>query len=108
MASHFIPRVNAELLQRYVGSTVRLVGQVKAVEEKTAVVEASDGRDVTVRVSDPQHFVQQQFVEVVGHVEQDLSVRQDMAASFGASFDMANYNQALKLMNGKYQYIFAG
>ena len=45
-----VPRVNGKMLSSCVNQTVRLVGKVLAVENKSAQVEASDGQKISVLV----------------------------------------------------------
>ncbi len=46
MADAFLPRVNFETLQQYVGRRVLLVGEVKGMEGSTASLRTSDDAEV--------------------------------------------------------------
>lgn len=49
MADAFLPRVNFETLQQYVGRRVLLVGEVKGMEGSTASLRTSDDAEVRIQ-----------------------------------------------------------
>ncbi len=61
----FLPRVNFEVMQRYAGRRVLLVGQVKSLAGDTVVLKTSDDADVSVQTNpiQPADWSSTQFVE---------------------------------------------
>mmetsp|Transcript_20330 Transcript_20330/g.64666 ORF Transcript_20330/g.64666 Transcript_20330/m.64666 type:complete len:109 (-) Transcript_20330:241-567(-) len=92
------PRVNCELMGRFVGKKVRLVGKVEGMENGMARLVASDGGVVMVRSKAGSSY-DSSFVEVEGIVQSPNTIDEMDMSSFGDSFDMANYNEACKLAN---------
>eukprot|EP00249_Psilotum_nudum_P000380 c1175_g1_i1 orf=1-258(-) len=79
------PMVNAELLRRYQGRRVRSVMKVLRTEMGGFVGQSCDGQQVQVRqVPNVGSFTQ--FVEVIGVVENDSSVRAEICTNFGDNF----------------------
>merc|ERR1711974_136370 len=88
------PRVNQQLLGQYVGRSVRLVGKVLNMDHQNMVLESSDHAQVKVNFPAQITGVEgSTFVEVIGKVNQDLSVRGTVALPFGDNFDLDNHNE---------------
>lgn len=98
------PRVNFELMSQYTGKRVRFVGKVEQISENTMKVRSSDDSIVEVILSGAAP--DGPYVEIDGTVEGPNTIREDSSTSFGSSFDMQNYNEVCKLMNGPYQRLF--
>eukprot|EP00752_Nemacystus_decipiens_P011908 g10559.t1 len=108
MGSNFqTPRVNASVLDQYVGHTVCLVGRVLSTSEgaSESVLETSDGKEVTIKMA-PGSTWTSEYVEVIGHLHEDQKVQEFKSTDFGDSFDLATYEKAIQLMTGKYSYLF--
>jgi len=81
------PRVNKKLLSLHKGQTVRLVGEVKAIQGARMVVIASDKGEVNVHANHSSSDLQAgQIVEIVGTVNNDLSVTEQSSTSFPYNF----------------------
>jgi hypothetical protein len=100
------PRVNFEQMSGYVGRRVRLVGKVESIAGNVARVTAADGGAVEVRLRGA--CPADAYIEVDGVVESPgmLNGEEGGAVGFGASFDMANYNELCKLINGPHKALF--
>ncbi|MDP2438581.1 MAG: hypothetical protein Q8P67_22795 [archaeon] len=72
---------------------MRLVCRV--ADLASGAVEASDGIQVLVRFQTGQP--QTTYVEVIGIVESDGSIREEMTVSFGETFHLQNYDQVIQL-----------
>ncbi|KAJ3039296.1 hypothetical protein HK097_002876, partial [Rhizophlyctis rosea] len=91
------PRVNSAHLANFRGKTVRLVGRVLAVNGSNAILEAGDQGQVTVNfVMSGNTIMQDTVVEVLGRVENDLSVQELSTAHF-AQWDPVQYTKMVNL-----------
>lgn len=80
------PMVNSKLLKNYMGRRVTTVVKVARTEGGNVVGELPDGAPITVKQA-PQHVAaQSQFMEVIGVVEGDRSLRAETCTSFGDNF----------------------
>lgn len=80
------PQVNAALFKNYVGRRVTTVIKVSRNEGGTLVGDAPDGIQITVRQVPPHAATSSVFVEVIGVVENDHSLRAEVCTSFGDNF----------------------
>eukprot|EP00301_Raphidiophrys_heterophryoidea_P013744 c21258_g1_i1.p1 GENE.c21258_g1_i1~~c21258_g1_i1.p1 ORF type:complete len:123 (+),score=20.81 c21258_g1_i1:35-370(+) len=104
------PRVDGRMLQSLPqGQLVRLVGKVVQFSPSNgvAVIEACDGVNVNVQRTEMQPF-QTTFVEVIGRVENGNTIEETQSNTFGDSFDLGVYGEAVALMNGQYRHLFCG
>lgn len=110
MASEATPRINAKYLESFTNQTVRILGKVVSLRGETATVDANGSinvhlnrvctapansggeRDVFVHVkieadadSQDAHLSLNNAVELVGKVQQDLSVKVYQATDFGSN-----------------------
>ncbi|KAI5083936.1 hypothetical protein GOP47_0000105 [Adiantum capillus-veneris] len=98
--------VNAELLKRYVGRRVRCVVKVVRAEGNSAFAGlTSDSMHISIKQASPISSLSQ-FVEVIGVVDSDRSLRAEICTNFGDNFDMASFNQLVQMANSDYQPLF--
>ncbi|KAJ3281483.1 hypothetical protein HK104_011447 [Borealophlyctis nickersoniae] len=90
-------RVNSSHLSEYRGKTVRLVGKVLQIHGTQAIVEACDEGQVTVHLSPAGVLSPGATVEVIGKVDDDLSVVEMTSVSFSDVYDRAAYNKMVLL-----------
>jgi len=92
------PRVNKALLPNYLGRTVRLVGKVDGIDSASGicVLNTSDRASVNVVVNPMSHY-DSQFVEVLGKVNNDLSISDMSVTNLGTNFDLDIYEQFLQI-----------
>ncbi|KAI8388674.1 replication factor A protein 3 [Radiomyces spectabilis] len=81
------PRINSQLRENYVGQTVRVVGKVLSFSGDTAVLEATDGGQILVKVNGQSQWGSD-YMEVIGRVESDFSLMEFKSANMGNSLDM--------------------
>ncbi|KAH7414833.1 hypothetical protein KP509_14G013100 [Ceratopteris richardii] len=82
------PFVNAELLKRYPGRRVRCVLKVVRAEGNSSLSGlTSDGLHISVKQV-PSVASLSQFVEVIGVVDSDRSLRAEICTNFGDTFGM--------------------
>ncbi|KAK9703696.1 hypothetical protein K7432_010587 [Basidiobolus ranarum] len=98
------PRINSSMLSQYINTTVRIVGKVMQLQEPNALIESSDHGQISVSLNPGTTFTSQ-YVEIIGIVQQDLSVQELTSTSFGEDFDLDNYNSLVELTR-KYTEIF--
>lgn len=80
------PMVNSKLLRKYVGRRVTTVVKVLRMEGGNVVGELPDGAPIKVHRA-PQHVAaQSMFVEVIGVVESNHSLRAQTCTGFGDDF----------------------
>ncbi|KAK1925038.1 replication factor A protein 3 [Papiliotrema laurentii] len=90
------PRINSRLLNKYQGQTVRLTAKVVNVNGDTATVEASDGGQIGVHLSREMHL-SDTFVEIIGTVKDDLTIKAFLGFNMGNSLDMKAVNAVVEL-----------
>eukprot|EP01112_Ceratiomyxa_fruticulosa_P007770 TRINITY_DN2018_c0_g1_i2.p1 TRINITY_DN2018_c0_g1~~TRINITY_DN2018_c0_g1_i2.p1 ORF type:complete len:106 (-),score=22.22 TRINITY_DN2018_c0_g1_i2:164-481(-) len=95
MDSFITPRVNKSYLSSFVGNTVRLVGKVINQNSGTAVLESSDHQQVQVYQQQGSHYADE-FVEVIGKVNPDGTIREEIFYNWGSNFDLDLYNEAIQ------------
>ena len=79
------PRVNYELMQRYVGRKVRLVCKVEEFAGDTLKASSSDGQTVFIKPKQGSNY-DTAYVEIEGIVENGTTVQEESFTSFGDSF----------------------
>ncbi|KAJ3073680.1 hypothetical protein HDU98_000953 [Podochytrium sp. JEL0797] len=93
-----ISRVNAQGLQRSINKTVTLVGRVVSFAGASAVIEACDGGHVNVHLLPGSNVDQDQcVVEVIGIVNQDMSVQEQASSKFEGTYDNLAYSRMLEV-----------
>ncbi|KCV71613.1 hypothetical protein H696_01031 [Fonticula alba] len=96
--SFVIARVGRSQLSKYVDRNVRFVGQViRTNPGHTAVLAAPDGGEVIIILQSGTP-VDSKFIEVIGTVQPDQSIRELSITSFGDDFDMDNFNSLLQII----------
>ena len=88
--STIAPRINSNLLPNFVGRSVTFVGRISGGSGHLLHLEGSDGGNVVVdrSVSDTARPWQKAFVEVVGVVNHDRTIRESRSTDFGDDFGM--------------------
>lgn len=99
------PRVNFELMQRYINQRVLLVGEIDSIENGRLIVKTSDKASVMVHASNMQPY-DSPFVEILGTVVDSKTLREESHTNCGESFDLNLYNELLKLASGKHLSLF--
>ncbi|ETW10175.1 hypothetical protein H310_00545 [Aphanomyces invadans] len=99
------PRVNKAILAQFVGHTVSLVGSIESWTGSQAVLKTSDNGFVTVHPQ-PGADYSSKYVEVIGSVQPDGSLKEFKCTSFGDDFDLKNYDKLVQLIHGKYSTLF--
>merc|ERR1712137_1231383 len=86
------PRVNAATISAYVGKNVRIVGRVSQKPANgQAVLTSSDGQEVYVSTLPTSESTwTDQYMEVIGSVQQDSSINEVFSTNFGNNFGKLN------------------
>ncbi|KAG0733706.1 hypothetical protein G6F23_013086 [Rhizopus arrhizus] len=79
------PKVNSVLREKYVSKTVRLIGKIVSFSANTAVLEATDHGHVLIKLNGESQWGTQ-YVEVIGQVEPDFTIREFKTTNLGDSF----------------------
>jgi replication factor A3 len=91
---HVTPRVNKTLLVNHIGRTVRLVGKIISHDNhsRIAILETSDNGQVHVQMN-PMSSYNSLFVEVIGKVNDDLSLKELTFTDFGNNFSKYRWSR---------------
>lgn len=82
--------VNAELLPFYVGKRVRAVMQVVRSDSVAIIGKSTDGKQLVVKGTPPPAPLTS-FVEVIGIVNNDRSIRAEIWTNFGNEIGILFY-----------------
>ncbi|KAI9687937.1 MAG: hypothetical protein M1822_002019 [Bathelium mastoideum] len=99
------PRVTAPYLESFLHRTVRILGKVIQLRGDQATVDS--GGQINVILSRDSHFVPNHFFEVVGKVQNDLSVRVLASTDFGTDVDFKTYEMVVDVTH-RHKEIFYG
>ncbi|CAI2166689.1 17436_t:CDS:2 [Funneliformis geosporum] len=101
------PRITSALLTKYRGQIVRCVGRVLQTSNIVATLEACDQGQVTVHLGpDTTTLKPLKYVEVVGRVSDDLTIKEHMTYQLSDNFDLELYKSAVEKAQ-KYPDIFS-
>ncbi|OBZ88362.1 Replication factor A protein 3 [Choanephora cucurbitarum] len=89
------PRINSALREKYVGRVVRLVGKLHSLSGNTAVLDASDHGQVMVKLNGESQWGTD-YVEVIGQIESDYTLREFKTSNLGNSFDLDMANKVVE------------
>ncbi|KDQ58605.1 hypothetical protein JAAARDRAFT_69068 [Jaapia argillacea MUCL 33604] len=98
MAEHVSTRVNSARLPQYVGRTVRLACKVLKLQGETALVEASDGGQVHVRLTRDAN-VTDTYIEVIGSVLDESTIKMMACINMGSHLNMQLVNDTIELVH---------
>jgi replication factor A3 len=100
------PRVNGELMARFVGKKVLLVGKTESTDGSTITLRTPDDKTVTVRLAPGTAAPAATFVEFEGMVDAADQLTESSHVDFGNEFDMYTYNELTKESNGRSAALF--
>ncbi|WWC61111.1 uncharacterized protein I303_103689 [Kwoniella dejecticola CBS 10117] len=89
------PRINSKYLTQHRGETVRLTAKVVKLSGDTATVETSDGSSLGVHLSRDMH-IGDGFVEIIGSVKDDLTIKAHTYIELGSDIDMKAVNAVVE------------
>jgi len=95
------PRVNGELMSRFIGKKVLLVGRTESIDGASATVRTPDDKTVTVHLAPGSPAPATAFVEFEGIVDAADQLKETTHVDFGDDFDMYTYNELTKESNGR-------
>ncbi|KAK3721507.1 hypothetical protein LTR37_003063 [Vermiconidia calcicola] len=79
--SESTPRITAQYLQQFSHQTVRILGKVRELRGEQAKIDA--GGQVNVHLNRDAHLQINHAVEIIGKVQNDLSVKVLVSTDFG-------------------------
>ncbi|KAI1788948.1 replication factor A protein 3 [Ganoderma leucocontextum] len=94
MADHRSPRVNKALMANYQGQTVRLIAKLITFKDDVAIVEASDGGEVEVKLL-RDFSPGSTYLEVIGQVMTERTIKMAGYVSMGDDVDMKLADQVV-------------
>ncbi|XP_058740771.1 replication protein A 14 kDa subunit B-like [Vicia villosa] len=100
--------VNSELLPFCVGRRVRTVIQVMRSDGVVVIGKSPDEKQIIVKTSpdSPLPSPHTGFVEVIGIVSSDKSIKAELWTNFGDEIDMFSYHKLCQLANGEFKHLF--
>ncbi|KAF8591312.1 replication factor A protein 3 [Ramaria rubella] len=103
------PHTNSSRLANYVGKTVRIWVKVLKLQGNNAIVQASDGGEVKIKLTQ-NNELSDSFVEVVGRVEEANVIAMLACTDLGSDFtdkDLELYNDVVeKSEHPKFRHLF--
>ncbi|KHJ32873.1 putative ssdna binding protein ssb3 protein [Erysiphe necator] len=84
----YTPRITSSHLDSFTNRTVRLLGRVMQLRGDTAIVD-SDG-NVTLHLNRDAHLIVGNVFEVIGKINQDLSIRVLKSTNMGKDCKIKN------------------
>ncbi|KAI9743842.1 MAG: hypothetical protein M1818_002576 [Claussenomyces sp. TS43310] len=99
------PRINASYLDSFTNQTVRLIGKVVQLRGEQAIVDAEG--NVTAHLNRDSHLTVGNAIEIVGKVNQDLSIKVLRATDMGTNLDYAAVNAVVDATH-RHREIFYG
>ena len=100
------PRVNGELMGRFIGKKVLLVGKNEGTDGSTMTVRTPDEKTVTVQLAAGSPAPATAYVEFERIVDGAGAMTETSHVDFGDNFDMYTYNELTKEANGRSQALF--
>ena len=100
------PRVNGELMARFIGKKVLLVGKTESTDGATMTVRTPDDKTVVVQLAPGAPAPTTTFVEFEGMVDAEDRLTETSHVDFGNEFDMYTYNELAKESNGRSSALF--
>ncbi|KAG0146444.1 hypothetical protein CROQUDRAFT_657445 [Cronartium quercuum f. sp. fusiforme G11] len=92
------PRVNSSLLPDFIGQVVRISGKLISVQDD-AVIESTDGGQITVLRIPDSLIGSEPFLEVIGKVENETTVREMSTTNFGENYDLSLAQAVVEISN---------
>jgi len=99
------PRINSQYLDSFTNQTVRMVGKVTQLRGEQATIDASG--NVTAHLNRDSHLTVGNAIEIVGKVNQDLSIKVLQATDMGTDLDFAAVNAVVEATH-RHKEIFYG
>ncbi|KAI0656917.1 replication factor A protein 3 [Cubamyces menziesii] len=96
MTEHRSPRVNKALMDNFKGQTVRLIAKIRNVRDDIAIVEASDGGEVEVKLLKTFH-TEDAYIEVIGQVVDERTIKMMGYIELGNDVDMKLANDVVQI-----------
>ncbi|KAA1472033.1 replication factor A protein 3 [Dentipellis sp. KUC8613] len=98
MSDHVSTRVNGARLGAYQSRTIRIVGKILRYEGDTALMEACDGGQVSIRIPRGQEgVITDTFVEIIGTAQDASSVKMMACTNMGSNLDLKMINDVIEL-----------
>ncbi|EGG12222.1 uncharacterized protein MELLADRAFT_70702 [Melampsora larici-populina 98AG31] len=92
------PRINSSMLPNYIGRVVRISGKLISLQTE-AVIESTDGGQITVIVAPNSLIGSDTFLEIIGKVESDNTIREMDTCNFGENYDLQLAQAVVEITN---------
>ncbi|GAN10308.1 replication factor A protein 3 [Mucor ambiguus] len=89
------PRINSSLREKFVGQTVRVTGKLVSLSGNTAVLESTDHGQILVHLNGESQWGTD-YIEVIGQVEPDFTLKEFKTTNFGNDFDLELANKVVE------------
>ncbi|KAI0631043.1 replication factor A protein 3 [Trametes polyzona] len=96
MSEHRSPRVNKARMADFKGQAVRLIAKVLSIRDDVAIVEASDGGEVEVKLL-KDVTIDTPFIEVIGQVVDERTLKMMGCVKHGSDVDRKLVNDIVEI-----------
>ncbi|EIW55301.1 replication factor A protein 3 [Trametes versicolor FP-101664 SS1] len=96
MSDHRSPRVNKARMADFKGQTVRLIAKIINFRDDVAIVEASDGGEVEVKMLKDVK-IDAPYMEVIGQVVDERTIKMMGCVQLGLNVDMKLANDVVEV-----------
>ncbi|KAH9815589.1 replication factor A protein 3 [Melampsora americana] len=94
------PRINSSMLPNFIGRVVRISGKLISCNfQSDAVIESCDGGQITVLVAQNSPIGTDSYLEIIGKVESDNTIREMDTCNFGEDYDLALAQAVVEITN---------
>ncbi|KAF2084614.1 replication factor A protein 3 [Saccharata proteae CBS 121410] len=97
--SESTPRITAQYLQQFQNQTVRILGKVTQLRGDQATIDA--GGSINVHLNREAHLTMNNAAEIIGKVNNDLSVKVLTSTDFGSNID---FNAAMAVVEATHRH----
>ncbi|KAJ2960757.1 hypothetical protein NQZ79_g3899 [Umbelopsis isabellina] len=89
------PRVNSATINNHIGHAVRVTGKVISLSGESAILEATDNGQIQVQLNGQSQWGTQ-YVEVIGQVLAENTLKEFTSTNLGDSFDLTLANKVVE------------
>ena len=101
-----IPMINGSLIRNNIGKKVSFVGKFIKANNNIAIFESSDKKNVNIKInSNDEYAYETTWIQIIGSVNNDLSISQQNVILLSNEFNIDNYDQMVYL-SSQYNNLF--
>ncbi|TIB71404.1 hypothetical protein E3Q23_01997 [Wallemia mellicola] len=89
---------NSTNLKYFIGNTVRIVGKVLKISDNIAMVESTDGGQISVTMNRESDYSQATFFEIIGKVQSEIALTEYTSIPLGNDLDLSVVDKVIEAM----------